>query len=130
MAGRCAERWLVAGAVLGALLAVLGGILIPVGKTIIRGTVEKVGGSGGVQQTVCVCVCAAERHIPSVPAGGGVRARNHGPPELGVGGGGGVPAVLDPGREEPRGGGEGRGHPGGGGQRTLHLQVGRRLAGR
>lgn len=33
---------LIAGAVIGALVAILGGILIPVGENIIKGTVEKV----------------------------------------------------------------------------------------
>lgn len=38
----CFNRGLIAGAVIGALLAVLGGILIPVGNSIIEGTVKKV----------------------------------------------------------------------------------------
>lgn len=33
---------LIGGAVIGAVVAILGGILIPVGKDIIKGTVEKV----------------------------------------------------------------------------------------
>ncbi|XP_036977126.1 platelet glycoprotein 4 [Acanthopagrus latus] len=37
----CFNRGLIAGAVIGALLAVLGGILIPVGNSIIEGTVKK-----------------------------------------------------------------------------------------
>lgn len=41
--GCCSARCgLIAGAVVGALLAILGGVLIPVGDLIIRGTVEKV----------------------------------------------------------------------------------------
>lgn len=41
--GCCSARCgLIVGAVLGALLAILGGILIPVGDMVIGGTVEKV----------------------------------------------------------------------------------------
>lgn len=41
--GCCSARCgLIAGAVFGALLAILGGVLIPAGDLIIRGTVEKV----------------------------------------------------------------------------------------
>ncbi|XP_023666688.2 platelet glycoprotein 4 [Paramormyrops kingsleyae] len=39
--GCSCKHWLIAGAVLGALLAVLGGILIPVGDSVIRDTVRK-----------------------------------------------------------------------------------------
>lgn len=46
------QRGLIAGAVLGVLVAVVGGILIPVGEAVIRRMVEKVGGcrveGGGV----------------------------------------------------------------------------------
>lgn len=42
--GCCNARCgLIAGAVVGALVAILGGVLIPAGDLIIRGTVEKVG---------------------------------------------------------------------------------------
>lgn len=42
--GCCSARsGLITGAVIGALLAILGGVLIPVGDLIISGTVEKVG---------------------------------------------------------------------------------------
>lgn len=41
--GRCNRRCgLIAGAVFGAVVAILGGVLIPVGDSIIEGTVEKV----------------------------------------------------------------------------------------
>lgn len=43
-----AQMGLIAGAALGALVAVLGGILIPVGEKIIKQTVEKVRSSGEV----------------------------------------------------------------------------------
>lgn len=46
-----ARNGLIAGAVLGAVVAILGGILIPVGDNIIKRTVEKVrpryGGTSG-----------------------------------------------------------------------------------
>lgn len=51
------QRGLTAGAVLAALVAILGGILIPVGEMIIKGTVEKVRSSGGARSRLCVCVC-------------------------------------------------------------------------
>lgn len=41
-----ARRGLIAGAALGALVALLGGVLIPVGEMIIKKTVEKVRSSG------------------------------------------------------------------------------------
>lgn len=56
---------LIAGAVIGAVMAILGGVLIPVGKNIIKGMVEKVRRSwsgADVWAKVRAHLCQARLH--------------------------------------------------------------------